>query len=169
MISKNYISFNKKNDTISLPKTKYGISILIKNYKGSVVKNKILLVHQFIELRALGYSFDEIVKKLGVSKVTLIRWNKKHYNEIDETKKEMVRSAAEKIALKNSNMLSQFADLVLSEYRKGKKNPVINEVDIKRFYKRVFQVYSREIKNLSVNFNKDGKPDNIVIEWKDEN
>ena len=132
------------------------------------MRNKIVMSDQFIELRALGHTFDEIVKKLGVSKVTLIRWNKKYYNEIDSTKKEMVRLAAEKIALRNSNMLSKFADLVLSEYRKGKKNPVINEVDIKRFYRSVFQVYSREMKNLSVNFNKDGKPNNVVIEWKDE-
>ena len=129
---------------------------------------KIELVNQFIELRALGHTFDEIVKKLGVSKVTLIRWNKKHYEYIDKTKKEMVRLTAEKIALRNSNMLSQFADLVLSEHRKGKKNPTIDEVLMKRFYKRVFQVYSREIKNLSINFNKDGKPNNVLIEWKDE-
>jgi len=129
---------------------------------------KIDLVNQFIELRALGHTFDEIVKELGVSKVTLIRWNKKHYDYIDKTKKEMVRLTAEKIALRNSNMLSQFADLVYRDNRKGKMRSVIDEVDIKRFYKRVFQVYSREIKNLSINFNKDGKPNNVVIEWKDE-
>ena len=79
------------------------------------------MLNQFIELRALGHTFDEIVKKLGVSKVTLIRWNKKHYDEIDETKKEMVRLTAEKIALRNSNMLSQFADLVLQGKSKREK------------------------------------------------
>ena len=129
---------------------------------------KIELLNQFIELRALGHTFDGIVKKLGVSKVTLIRWNKKYYDEIDATKKELVRLTAEKIALRNSNMLSQFADLVLSEHRKGKKNPVINEVDIKRFYKRVFQVYSREMKSLSVNFDNYGKPAKLIIQWEDE-
>ena len=129
---------------------------------------KIELLNQFIELRALGYTFDEIVKKLGVSKVTLIRWNKKHYDEIDATKKEMVRLTAEKIALKNSYMISQFADLVFRDNRKGKKRPVIDEVDIKRFYKRVFQVYSREMKGLSVNFDNYGKPAKLIIQWEDE-
>ncbi|HEX9253801.1 MAG TPA: hypothetical protein VF870_16255 [Ignavibacteriaceae bacterium] len=131
------------------------------------MKNKIVIIDQFIELRALGYTFDEIVKELGVSKVTLLRWNKKHNDEIDATKKEMVRSAAEKIALKNAYMISQFADLVYRDNRKEKKRQVIDEADIKRFYKRVFQVYAREMKGLSVNFDKDGKPKNVVIEWKD--
>jgi len=129
---------------------------------------KIEVLNQFIELRALGHTFDEIVKKLGVSKVTLLRWNKKHYDEIDAIKKEMVRTAAEKIALKNSYMLAQFADLVYRDNRRGKMRSVIDEVDIKRFYKRVFQVYSREMEGLSVKFNKDGVPDSVVIKWKDE-
>lgn len=132
------------------------------------MENKIEMLYQFIELRAIGYPFDEIVKILGVSKVTLIRWNKKHHDRIDATKKEMVRSAAEKLALKNSNLLSRFADMVLREHRRGKKNPLIDEVIIKRFYRKVFRVYAREIKNLSVSFNKDGNPAKVTIEWKDE-
>jgi hypothetical protein len=142
--------------------------MLTNNFKKSVLSKKLLLIDEFIELRALGHTFDEIVKELGVSKVTLIRWNKKYYEEIDATKKELVRLAAEKIALRNSNMLSQFADMVLSEHRKGEKNPTIDEVLMKRFYKRVFQVYSRQMKGLSVKFNKDGVPDSVVIKWKDE-
>jgi orotate phosphoribosyltransferase-like protein len=132
------------------------------------VRNKRALLEEFIELRAIGYTFDEIVKELGVSKVTLLRWSKKHYDYIDKTKKEMVRLTAEKIALKNSNLLSKFADLVLSEYKKGKKKPEIEEVLMKRLYRNVFMVYARKMKGLSVKFDKDGKPKDVVIEWKDE-
>ena len=132
------------------------------------MRNKIMLLEEFIELRALGYTFDEIVKELGVSKVTLLRWSKKHYDDIDSTKKEMVQLAAEKIALRNSNLLSKFADLVVSEYRKGKKNPKIDDVIINRFYRNVFLVYSRKMKSLSVNIDKDGIPSGVIIKWKDE-
>jgi len=38
--------------------------------------SKTELKEQFIELRALGYSFAAIVEKLGVSKPTLIGWSK---------------------------------------------------------------------------------------------
>jgi len=129
---------------------------------------KIELLDQFIELRALGYTYDDIVKKLGVSKVTLLRWNKKHYDSIDAAKKEMVLLAAKKISFRNSNMLSKFAELVLGEYRKGKNKPTINDVYVKRFYRNVFLVYSRKMKSLSVNFDKDGKPNEVVIQWNDE-
>ena len=129
---------------------------------------KIELINEFIELRALGYPYDEIVSKLGVSKVTLIRWSKKYYQTIDLTKKEMVQISAEKIALKNSNLLMKFAELVLSEFNKGKKKPEIEEVIMKRFYRNVFGVYARKMKGLKVNFDHKGIPNNITIEWKDE-
>lgn len=129
---------------------------------------KIELLDQFIELRALGYPYDDIVKKLGVSKVTLLRWNKKHYDSIDAAKKEMVLAAAKKISFRNSNMLSKFAELVLSEYRKGKDKPTINEVYIKRFFRNVFLVYARKMKSLYVEFDKNWKPSGVVIQWKDE-
>lgn len=38
---------------------------------------------QFITMRADGISYDTISKELGVAKATLIKWNKKYSNEIN--------------------------------------------------------------------------------------
>lgn len=39
---------------------------------------------KFIELRAEGLSFDEIAKKVNISKPTLIKWSKEFKDKIDE-------------------------------------------------------------------------------------
>lgn len=41
----------------------------------------------FIELRAEGKSFDEIVKKVNISKPTLIKWSKEFEEKINEVSK----------------------------------------------------------------------------------
>ncbi len=51
------------------------------------MENKVEKQAKFIELRAKGNSYDTIVKKLGVSKNTLLKWGKEFEAEIsDETK-----------------------------------------------------------------------------------
>ena len=42
--------------------------------------------HRFIELRGQGLSFDKIVKELGVSKGTLLKWEKELKQEISEVR-----------------------------------------------------------------------------------
>jgi hypothetical protein len=39
--------------------------------------------NQFIELRALGFSYTKIAAEIGVAKRTLVEWNKQHADEID--------------------------------------------------------------------------------------
>jgi len=41
---------------------------------------------KFIELRGQGLSFDKIVKDIGVSKGTLLKWDKELKQEISEVK-----------------------------------------------------------------------------------
>jgi len=48
--------------------------------KDNETKNK------FIELRGQGLSFDKIVKELGVSKGTLLKWEKELKQEISEVR-----------------------------------------------------------------------------------
>src|SRR5687767_5271688 len=39
--------------------------------------------NQFIELRALGFSYTKIAAEIGVAKLTLVEWNKQHAGEIE--------------------------------------------------------------------------------------
>lgn len=48
------------------------------------MENKVEKQAKFIELRAKGNSYDNIVKKLGVSKNTLLKWSKEFEAEIDD-------------------------------------------------------------------------------------
>lgn len=41
---------------------------------------------KFIELRALGYSFDKIASEIGVSKPTLIKWQGECSSELEEAR-----------------------------------------------------------------------------------
>ena len=46
----------------------------------------ISIKQEFIELRAKGWSFDKIAKKLGKAKQTLIDWSKELQDEIANRK-----------------------------------------------------------------------------------
>ena len=52
---------------------------------------------KFIELRAEGHSFDEIAKRVQISKPTLIKWSKEFKEQIAEVSK----------LLKNNLLLSK--------------------------------------------------------------
>ena len=48
------------------------------------MEDKVEKQAKFIELRAKGNSYDTIVKKLGVSKNTLLKWSKELKADIDD-------------------------------------------------------------------------------------
>ena len=48
------------------------------------MENKVEKQARFIELRAKGNSYDTIVKTLGVSKNTLLKWGKEFKADIDD-------------------------------------------------------------------------------------
>ena len=48
------------------------------------MENKVEKQAKFIELRAKGNSYDNIVKQLGVSKNTLLKWSKELASEIED-------------------------------------------------------------------------------------
>lgn len=54
------------------------------NYKEKYMENKVEKQAKFIELRAKGNSYDNIVKQLGVSKNTLLKWSKELATEIED-------------------------------------------------------------------------------------
>lgn len=44
----------------------------------------IVEAEKFIELRAKGFSFDKIAEETGISKPTLLKWNKEYMEHIEE-------------------------------------------------------------------------------------
>lgn len=69
---------------------------------------------EFIELRAKGYSFDKIAKKLGKAKQTLIDWSKELEEEIANYKALELESLYESYFLLKKDRIESFGQLLLS-------------------------------------------------------
>jgi len=68
--------------------------------------------HTFIELRAQGYSFDKIAKKLKISKVALLEWAKEFEDEIINLKALELEALYEKYYLLKENRINKFGILL---------------------------------------------------------
>ena len=67
---------------------------------------------RFIELRAKGWSFDKIAKKLGKAKQTLINWSKELEDEIANLKALKLEALYEKHYLLKENRIETFGVLL---------------------------------------------------------
>lgn len=65
---------------------------------------------QFIELRAKGNSFDNIAKKLNVSKGTLISWSKNFDLEIKNQTSVELDSVRDRLALTRKHQLESYGE-----------------------------------------------------------
>ena len=72
---------------------------------------------QFIDLRAKGYSFERIAKKLGKARQTLVDWSKDLQEEIANRKALELEVLYEKYYLLRENRLQTFGEM-LSKLRK---------------------------------------------------
>lgn len=68
--------------------------------------------NSFVELRANGWSFDRISKKLNVSKPTLIKWQNDLEDDIEEIKNTNLEAIKEKYRLTEIEMTRSFGKLV---------------------------------------------------------
>lgn len=67
---------------------------------------------QFIELRAKGWSYDKIAKKLGKAKQTLIDWNKDFEYEISNLKSLELEALYDKYYLLKEGRIKMFGGMV---------------------------------------------------------
>ncbi len=77
---------------------------------------------QFIELRAVGISFEKISKQIGVSKPTLIKWNPELQPQIRQAREQYTKGLQEEIATQRLGFgmillkkLEQLYDSILPE------------------------------------------------------
>jgi transcriptional regulator with XRE-family HTH domain len=69
---------------------------------------------RFIELRANGWSFDKIATEIGVSKPTLIKFNKKYAARICEAKRIKLEEAQEKYYLSAQKKIELYGKRLLA-------------------------------------------------------
>ncbi len=93
---------------------------------------------KFIELRAEGLSFDEIAKKVNISKPTLIKWSKDLKDKIDEVTQIIEEQFLAEQRIKNiarAQKISEELDraynaLSNTDYENMKKKDLINIIKV---------------------------------------
>jgi len=73
--------------------------------------------NRFIELRGQGLSFDRIVEEIGVSKGTLLKWEKELKQEISEVRFIELESMIQKYGVLRSERVKSYGEM-LEKYRK---------------------------------------------------
>ena len=73
--------------------------------------------NRFIELRGNGLSFDKIVKDIGVSKGTLLQWDKEFKQEISEVRFIELESMIQKYGVLRTERVKSYGEM-LKMYRK---------------------------------------------------
>ena len=93
---------------------------------------------KFIELRAEGLSFDEIARKVNISKPTLIKWSKELKDKIEEVTQIIEEQFLAEQRIKNIARAQKISDeldkayaaLSSTNYEKMNKKDLINVIKI---------------------------------------
>ena len=121
------------------------------------------VVEHFIELRAFGKPYDEIVNKTGVSKPTLIKWGNIYKNEIKETKYLLTKKLAEKIAARNSDTINGIAENLKRAMISKTGSEEVKNKFVEKSYKRLENIFKVKIKNIELTVTKDGDVVGVYI------
>jgi len=111
---------------------------------------------KFIQLRAKGYSFDKIAKKLQMSKQTLINWNKELEEEISNFKAMELELLYEKYYLTREQRLQTFGQM-LSKLK--------DEIDIRN----LSEIPTDKLLELFLKYNDKVKEELIEPKFQDSN
>lgn len=111
---------------------------------------------KFIQLRAKGYSFDKIAKKLQMSKQTLIDWNKELEEEISNFKAMELELLYEKYYLTREQRLQTFGQM-LSRLK--------DEIDIRN----LSEIPTEKLLDLWLKYNDKVKEELIEPKFQDSN
>lgn len=111
---------------------------------------------KFIQLRAKGYSFDKIAKKLQMSKQTLIDWNKELEEEISNFKAMELELLYEKYYLTREQRLQTFGQMLLR---------LKDEIDIRN----LSEIPTEKLLDLWLKYNEKVKEELIEPKFQDSN
>jgi len=124
-------------------------------------------IDKFIQMRLQGITYDAIVKKLGVSKPTLIKWGKLYKKEIEYARIILTEKLAEKIAKNNKDLINGIAKNLKRAERNNKVSQEIKVKFIKRAYKRLGDIFNIKVKNVELTLNDEGDVINVFINVED--
>lgn len=130
------------------------------------MKNRAELINKFIEARVKGESFDEIVKNIGVSKPTLIKWSRFYQNEINHAKTFLAEATAKEIVERNINFIKALADYIDRNAKGNKKYTEDNHRIIKRISKRIYGMFRKELHSIKFKMTRTGEIHYFILEFE---
>lgn len=109
--------------------------------KTSEIKEK------FIELRARGYSYEKISDQIGVSKPTLVKWNRDFSVQIEQMESDEMYALCERFRVARQHRVERFSTL-LDRIDEQLANRNLSDVDtdrLVRLFIRVMDAIRREV------------------------
>jgi len=120
------------------------------------------LKEQFILLRAKGYSYTKIAKRLNVAIKTLVNWNKELSNEIDELEKIQFEKLFEQYKVMKQGRI-KLLGTQLKEIEEELKKRDYSDVRTDKLIDLKLQVYEALINEYSKIFGEEEKEDNEQV------
>ena len=124
-------------------------------------------INEFIDLRLKGKTYDEIAKRIGVSKPTLIKWGRLYKEEIEYAGMFLTRKLAEKIARKNEDIINIIAENLKRAYYSKDSSEEVKEKYIAKSFKRLGEIFKVKVNNIEITMNNKGDIKSVNINTKE--
>ncbi len=120
------------------------------------------LKYKFVEMRAMGYTYEKICRQLKITKPTAIRWGKLFVSEITRQQKYLLSNIfSERIAEQEQGIMVKLEQL----RRKGKiktTNKISDKIEIKIF-KGLEKIFVKKIKAVHLKISDESVTNAVFI------
>jgi len=123
---------------------------------------------KFIQLRGNGLSFDKIVEEIGVSKGTLLKWDKELKQEISEVRFIELESMIQKYGVLRTERVKSYGEM-LEKYRKELTQRDLSDVSTNKLLDMALIVEDRlreEMKDIR-HYSKETKVSGLELAFPD--
>jgi hypothetical protein len=128
------------------------------------MKNRKQKILEFIELRTWGYTYDEIVMRMNVSKPTLIKWGKDYVNIIKEAEEKFASALVLELVKRNKLILEEIIKISGSIAR-GNVEEEAKRIIMSRVSKKLYKIFGTKMKKIELVLNKSGSILKAKIIW----
>lgn len=132
------------------------------------MKEKSTKINRFIELRASGYTYDEIIVLINVSKPTLIHWGKTYSEHIKTAELVFAEALGRKLTLKNKPLMEAITDAMVRICNGSIKGNEPKDRIIRRIRKKLFKIFKVKMDRIELTLNNDNTLRNVNIIWREK-
>ena len=120
------------------------------------------LKYKFIELRAMGYTYEKICKDINITKPTAIKWAKSLSEEIAQQKRHLIAKIfSERIFEQEQGVLIRMEQFRRKRYMK--LNQKLSDKIDKKLLKGLEKIFLKKIKAIHLKMNDDAVTSALFI------